>query len=143
LKVLGILLPGVLMGALAGHAQAQMYKCTNERGVVQYTDKPGAGCKEVAIRASPPISGALQTPADDLGRQEAEFRKRQLDRDASVTKEREALAQRCTLLRREQSLLATSRRLVRMNDKGEAVFVEDAARDQRVADIQRELARCP
>jgi hypothetical protein len=120
-----------------------MYKCTSERGVVQYTDKPGAGCKEVAIRASPPISGALQAPSDDLARQEAEFRKRQLDRDAGVTQQREALAQQCTQLRREQSILATSRRIVRMNDKGEPTVVEDAARDQRLADIQRELARCP
>ena len=39
----------------AGPALAQMYKCTNERGVVQYTDKPSAGCKEVDIRPSPPI----------------------------------------------------------------------------------------
>jgi hypothetical protein len=120
-----------------------MYKCTNERGVVQYTDKPGAGCKEVAIRPSPPISGALQAPSEDLARQEAEFRKRQLDRDSSVTQDREALAQRCIQLRREQSILATSRRIVRMNDKGEPMVIEDTARDQRLADLQRELARCP
>jgi response regulator RpfG family c-di-GMP phosphodiesterase len=134
---------GIVLVTAACHAQAQMYKCTNERGVVQYTDKPGAGCKEVAIRPSPPISGSLQAPSEDLARQEAEFRKRQLDRDTSVTQERQALAQRCTQMRREQSLLMTSRRLVRMNEKGEATYVEDAARDQRLADIQRELGRCP
>ena len=127
----------------AAPAAAQMYKCTNERGVVQYTDKPGAGCREVAIRASPPISGALQAPAEDLARQEAEFRKRQLDRDQSDSQVRQALAERCAYLRREQGILGTSRRIVRMNDKGEREYVEDAARDQRLADIQRELARCP
>jgi len=132
-----------LLALAAFDAGAQMYKCADARGVVQYTDKPGAGCREVAIRASPPISGALQAPADDLARQDAEFRKRQLDRETSVTQQREAQTQRCVQLRREQGILATSRRIVRMNDNGEPTFVDDAAREQRLAEIQRELARCP
>ena len=136
-------LVGILLLAAACPVQAQMYKCTNERGVVQYTDKPSPGCKEVQIRASPPISGSLQAPSEDLARQEAEFRKRQLDRDQNVSQEREAHSARCVQLRREQGILTTSRRIVRMNDKGEPTFVEDAARDQRLADVQRELARCP
>ena len=101
----------LLLAASAAHAQ--MYKCTDERGVVQYTDKATAGCKQVAIRASPPISGSLTPPADDLARREAEFRKRQIDRDASMTQAREALFGRCVQLRREQGVLATSRRVVR------------------------------
>jgi hypothetical protein len=131
----------LLLAAFGAHAQ--MYKCTDERGVVQYTDKATAGCKEVAIRASPPISGSLTPPADDLARQEAEFRKRLIDRDAGLTQERQALVERCSYLRREQGILTTSRRIVRMNEKGDPTFVEDAARDERLADIQRELTRCP
>ena len=80
----------LLLVAVAWPAQAQMYKCTNERGVVQYTDKPSAGCKEVDIRSSAPISGALQSPSEDLARQEAEFRKRQIDREASELEERKS-----------------------------------------------------
>ena len=38
-------------------AGAQMYKCVDERGVVQYTDTAGARCKVVDIRPSPLISG--------------------------------------------------------------------------------------
>jgi hypothetical protein len=123
--------------------QAQMYKCTNERGVVQYTDKPSANCKEVDIRGSPPISGSLQPPAEDLAKEEAGFRKRQLEREQGDTKQRQALHERCNQLRREQTTLNTSRRVMRMNEKGEPAFVDDAAREQRLADIQRELARCP
>jgi hypothetical protein len=136
-------LAAILLLALASPAQAQMYKCTNERGVVQYTDKPGAGCKEVDIRPSPPISGALQKPAEDLAREEAQFRKRQIDRDASQAEERKAQAERCARMRRELTLLNTSRRVVRTDERGEREFMDDSARDQKVAELQREIARCP
>ncbi|HWI35244.1 MAG TPA: DUF4124 domain-containing protein [Burkholderiales bacterium] len=136
-------LAAILLLAVACPAQAQMYKCTNERGVVQYTDKPGPGCKEVDIRPSPPISGALQKPSEDLVREEAEFRKRQIDRDASLAEERKAQAERCGRLRRELTLLNSSRRLVQIDERGERIFMDDSARDQKVADLQREIARCP
>jgi len=133
----------ILLVAIAWPAQAQMYKCTNERGMVQYTDKPSAGCKELDIRPSPPSSGALQSPADDLARQDAEFRKRQIDREASQAEERKSQLDRCARLRSELALLNTSRRVVRMNERGEREFMDDAVRDQKVADLQREIARCP
>jgi hypothetical protein len=120
-----------------------MYKCTNERGVVQYTDKPMAGCKEVDIRPSPPISGTLQAPAEDLSKQDAEFRRRQIERERSASAAQQAHAQRCTELRREYSMLATSRRVVRMNEKGEREFMDDAVRERRLADLQRDLSGCP
>jgi uncharacterized protein DUF4124 len=131
----------LLLAASAAHAQ--MYKCTDGRGLVRYTDQAGAGCKEVAIRPSPPISGFLAPPADDLARQEAEFRRRQIDRDASVTQAREALLGHCVQLRREHGVLATSRRIVRMDEKGERQYMDDAVREQRLAELERELARCP
>ena len=128
----------------AAPAAAQMYKCTNERGVVQYTDKPGSGCKEVNIRPSPPISGTLQKPAEDLGRAEAEFRKRQIDRDASLAEEYKAQAERCARLRRELALLNAGRRVARLNERGEPQFMEDSVRDQQAANFEREIAaRCP
>jgi len=134
----------ILLFAMACPAHAQMYKCTNERGVVQYTDKPGPGCKEVDIRPSPPISGTLQKPKEDLGREEAEFRKRQIDRDASLAEEYKAQAERCGRLRRELALLNGSRRVVRINERGEREFMDDSVRDQQVANYEREIAaRCP
>lgn len=143
MRLLGILLLGVLMMAAACQAQAQMYKCTNERGVVQYTDKPLAGCKEVDIRPSPPISGALQAPSEDLAKQDAEFRRRQIERDKRSSAAQQAQAQRCTELRREHSMLSTSRRVVRMNEKGEREFMDEAVRERRLAELQRDLAGCP
>ena len=123
--------------------QAQMYKCVDARGVTSYTDKARPGCKEVAIRGSPPISGSLQPPKQDLNFEEAEFRRRQLERAAAADDERQALTQRCTQLRREHAALSGGRRLVRINEKGEREFMDDAVRERRVAELQRELARCP
>jgi len=59
---------------LALPAQAQMYKCVDEQGKVDYRDQSGSGCKPVDIRASPPISGSLQRPAEDLAARDAELR---------------------------------------------------------------------
>ena len=133
-------LVALLLVLAAAPAAAQMYKCTNQRGVVQYTDKPGADCKEVNIRPSPPISGTLQKPAEDLGRADAEFRKRQIDRDASLAEEYKAQAERCARLRRELTILNSGRRVARLNERGEPQFMEDSVRDQQVANFEREIA---
>ena len=134
---------GLLLVAAACHAHAQMYKCVDARGVTRYTDAAGPGCKEVAIRASPPISGEIQPPAEDLARKEAEFRRRQVEREEGMAREQQALAYRCNLMRREQSALTTYRRIVKIDEKGEREYVDDAVRERRIAELQRELARCP
>lgn len=123
--------------------QAQMYKCVDAKGVTRYTDSPGAGCKEVAIRGSPPISGAIQPPSEDLARQEAEFRRRQLEREESADRDRTSLAERCIQMRREYAALSNARRVVRFNEKGEREYLDDSVREKRVAELQREIARCP
>ncbi|HUQ75803.1 MAG TPA: DUF4124 domain-containing protein [Burkholderiales bacterium] len=124
-------------------AQAQMYKCVDQRGVTRYTDAAGPGCKPVDIRGSPPISGAIQPPAEDLARDEADFKRRQRERESNDLRERQALEQRCVPLRREQAVLSSGRRLQRINEKGEREYLEDAVREQRLAQLQRELAGCP
>ena len=127
----------------AGPVSAQMYKCVDAKGVTRYTDSPGAGCKEVAIRGSPPISGAIQPPAEDLARQEAEFRRRQLEREQTAERDRTTLTQRCIQMRREYAALSNARRVVRFNEKGEREYVDDGVREKRVAELQREMAGCP
>jgi hypothetical protein len=133
-----------LLLAIALPAQAQMYKCVDERGVTRYTDEAGARCKPVDIRGSPPISGGVQPPGGgDLPRQDADFKRRQLEREKAAAREKQALTERCARLRAERGTLSTGRRLARINDKGERVYLEDADRDRRVAELQRELAACP
>ena len=135
----------VLLAALP--AWAQMYKCVDERGVTHYTDKPRPGCKggQVDIRASPSISGqgvGAQQPRD-LAAQEADFKRRQIQREAAEAKDQAASAQRCARLRNEYNLLASSSRLFKFDDKGQRVYVEDASREARVAQLKEQLRTCP
>ena len=127
---------------LAAPVQAQMYKCVDGRGVTRYTDGPGPGCKEVDIRGSPPISGSIRAPERDLAKEEADFRRRQVERETSAERERQALEQRCSRVRREQASLASGR-VARINEKGEREYMDDAVREQRLAQLQREASGCP
>jgi hypothetical protein len=44
----------------------------------------------------------------------------------------------------EYQRLTSGRRLARVNEKGERVYVEDAERDRRAAQLQADIARaCP
>ena len=99
---------------VAPAAQAQMYKCVDERGVTHYSDKPQPGCKggKVDIQPSPPIgSGEPRAPAGDLKRQEVEFRNRQAQRQAAEEKDKAAQDERCARLRQEHARLASGIRL--------------------------------
>ena len=120
-----------------------MYKCVDERGKINYTDKPQAGCKETAIKPSPPMSGEVRPRREDLGTADAEFKRRQLEREAKEARERKALEQRCARLLQEKRYLSSGRRISRINDKGERVYLDDATRDQRLAQLEGELRGCP
>jgi hypothetical protein len=129
-------------------AHAQMYKCVDARGVTHYADKPTPGCVNAPIdlRPIPPVSGRLNAPAVDPAQQEADFRRRQLERAEAERAEREqraALESRCAGLRQQRAMLASGTRLAQMNAQGERVFMEDAERERRLAEVQAGLAQCP
>ena len=134
-----------LLAFWAGGASAQMYKCVDARGVTHYADKPTAGCTnaKVDIRPSPPLSGRLAPPEEDRAQQEADFRRRQAEREDAEREVRSALATRCASLREEHGLLASGRRLIQVNPNGEQRVVDDAVRDRRLAEVEAALARCP
>lgn len=132
-----------LLLAVAFDAQAQLYKCVDEQGKTRYTDKPSADCKQTAIKGSPPSSGALPERHEDLGAEERDFKRRQQQEQAKQTKEQQALAQRCTRLRQERGLLSGGRRIVKIDANGERIYMDDAVRDQRLAQVESELRSCP
>lgn len=139
----------VVAALSAAPVHAQMYKCVDERGVTHYTDKPRPGCKggEVDIRPAPPISGKVQEHKEDLVGAEREFRRRQIERDRKDQDEArklEAQKRRCASMHSEYQRLTSGRRLARVNEKGERVYVEDAERERRAAQLKGEIARgCP
>jgi Domain of unknown function (DUF4124) len=129
--------------ALALPAQAQMYKCVDEHGKINYSDQPAAGCKAVDIRPSPPLSGAVQGSPENFALRDAELKRRQLERDAAATQEREAKERRCADLRREQVVLGSGARISNLNAQGERVYMDDATRDRRLAQVAQALRGCP
>jgi multidrug efflux pump subunit AcrA (membrane-fusion protein) len=127
-------------------ALAQMYKCVDERGVTSYSDKPCRGAKDgkVDIQGQPPLSGQLRAPNENLSGQDADFRRRQIAREREAEKERAAQAKRCAPLQREYSrLTAPVRRIVQVDAKGYGTFMDDQARDKRIAELREQLRGCP
>lgn len=126
-------------------AYAQMYKCVDERGITHYSDKPRPGCKggPVDIKGSPPISGNVTPPAaSDLKRQEADLKRRQMERDKAQAEQRAALAERCAAVREEYAVYASVGRIVRM-ESGQPVYMDDAAREARMAALKEQMRGCP
>ena len=126
-------------------AWAQTYKCVDERGVTHYTDKPRPGCssKPVDIRPIPPVSGKESPGSSSLAGEDAEFRRRQIQREEAEAREKAALQQRCARLRREQSWLSHGGRITQSDAEGRRAFVDDGARDARLAQVNEQLRVCP
>ena len=120
-----------------------MYKCVDEHGKTNYRDQPAAGCKALDIRPSPPLSGAVQGREENFAVRDAELKRRQFEREAAAAQEREAREHRCADLRRENVVLSSGARISKLNEQGERVYMDDASRDRRLAELAQELRSCP
>jgi hypothetical protein len=138
------LLLAALLCAVAA-TEAQMYKCVDEHGVTQYSDKPRPGCRggPVDIRPIPSISGSVTGRSEDFAREDADFKRRQSERERAAAKERAELQARCKALRQEQARLSSGRPLAQINAKGDRVYVPDETRDQRLVQVREALRGCP
>ena len=135
----------VCCSLLVPAAQAQMYKCVDERGRVHYSDKPQPGCKggPVELQPIPSVSGQAITPqSPNTAQQDADFRRRQSERARQEANEKAALNEQCTRARQELEWLSSSGRLVEINDAGERVFIDEATRESRLARAKRQLRNC-
>ena len=136
----------IVLLVLALPAQAQMYKCVDARGKIQYTDKPLEGCKEAEIRGSPPISGELRPPPQDLSKEDADLKRRLIENEQAAAKERQervALAARCARLRSDLQLYTNGGRIATTNAQGEREYMDDATRERRIAALRDQLRLCP
>jgi len=143
MKILSLVM---LLGFVAP-AQAQMYKCVDAHGRVVYADKPQPGCKggTVNIQASPSISGEGVTPQSvpKTAEQDADFKRRQIERERQEGLEKTAQQERCQRVRQEIAWLSAGTRVARINDAGERVFMDDATREQRLAQLRTAARGCP
>jgi hypothetical protein len=137
----------ILLGLFAPAAQAQMYKCVDAHGRVVYADKPQPGCKggAVDIRPIPSVSGQGVTPPAkaNTAEQDADFKRRQIERERQEGLDVAAQQERCQRVRQEIAWLSAGTRISRINDAGERVFMDDQAREQRLAMLRQASRGCP
>jgi Skp family chaperone for outer membrane proteins len=146
----------VLVALLAAPASAQqLYKFVGPDGRVQYSDRPPAGAQKVEKVTSSRVStiGSPGASGGEAGKapktaaeQEQAFRQRRAEAEEKAKKD-EKLAQEtkakdayCASARRELTSLQSGQRIVRTDDKGERVYLEDAQIQQEIARVQRDIA---
>jgi hypothetical protein len=140
LRALPVLLAASLLLA-AGPAAATLYKWTDANGRVVYSDQPPAGnIKSEIVQGPPPPANAAAVK--ELTKQEGEFKKRQLDAAENTKKSLELRTEQvkrnemCTrALGQTRTLAAEDVPLVRKNEKGEDVFVDNAVRRRERAEL--------
>ena len=137
--------------AVAGagvHAQ-EIYKWTDSEGNVHYEDRPseltGAASQLVAVRSQRTNAAAVQAGVEArLERQEAraEAREEALEAEKAAEEERAAEAQKveqCAEYRQRLERMITSRRLYKLDESGERVYLDDAQMDEARSQLQARI----
>jgi hypothetical protein len=148
-------LTALLLG-LGVHLQSgaqQLYRWVDENGRVQYSDRPPpAGTraeKELKRKpgAQPPAAASSEPQAPkSYAEQEAEFRKRQVEKseqEAKQRQEQQAAAERkrqCDDARSYLASLQSGSRVAQYNAQGEREYLDDKARAQEIARAQKSIA---
>jgi hypothetical protein len=130
-----VLVTAALLLAGAGVAEAQMYKCVDARGKLNYSDKPcptGSKGAEVDIKGQAPISGRLEPQKIDPAREEQDFQRRRIESERQAKneeRERENRRRQCSSMQSELERL------------GRARVIDEKARDERMAKLRADIAR--
>lgn len=80
---------GVILMLLSGAAYGQLYKCVDKSGKVEYANicPPGTKQEATGIRNSPSLSPSTAAPQKSPAERDAEFRKRQIERQEAAAKQ--------------------------------------------------------
>ncbi len=127
----------------AGNAAAALYKWTDANGRVVYSDQPPTGnVKYERVDGAPPPSNP--NAVKEMAAREAEFNKRQTDATKADKKSKMPTASsrprwsKCATAPRSniRTLAAEQVALVRHNEKGEQVVVDDVTRRRERTEIE-------
>ena len=142
----------LLLGALcaASPASSALYKWTDANGRVVYSDQPPPGNVKVDTLSGPPPP-ANPDAMKELAAKEVESRKQQQDAAASAKKTAQQrvdaakVAGTCTDARAELSRLSADQLLLySVNEKGQAVYMDDTERRRRREKLETFLkSNCP
>ncbi len=142
---------GVILMLLSGTVFGQMYKCVSPSGQVEYASvcPPGAKQENTGIRNSPGAA-ASDAPQKSIAERDADFRKRQMEKQDAAAKQEKTSAESeqrkrsCDSARSYLASLKSGARISRTDPKtGERVFLEDTDYARESADAQRAVdANC-
>jgi hypothetical protein len=125
-------------------AYAQIYKWVDEKGRVHYGEKPPAGAKSSTVRKEATPPGAPPSAAKgDLSAQEADFRRRQVERQQAEEKQAEQAKQRqvqCDNAKNQLAAAESAGRHVSMKG-GERVYATDAEREASLVRMREQVSR--
>ena len=152
-----VLLCGALCLGLAGPAAGQIYKWVDENGVTHYGERPPQGQKARPVGAAPATAPATPatapaTPAKPQGGQDwqdqnIEFQKRRIKREQQAEREQQeakAKQRRCAVAKDELRQMESANRLYDLNEKGERVYLDDAAHKAEIDNARQFIeTNCP
>lgn len=131
-------------------AQAQVFKWVDEKGRVQYGEKPPDGVKATELKSPGPSPSVRPESPESWKEKDLEFQRRRVEREEQLRKEaaardRSSVADRneCARARRLLEALETSVVYSR-NQKGERVYLEDSERPAKVEEAKKRVEQsCP
>ena len=130
----------LLVPALSCWAQA-MYKWVDEKGTTHFSEYPPPDEKtekkasKVTPKVTPPANPSAYDPKGWKS-QDAELKKRQIDRgarDKAEAQDKEKRAAACERARSRLAFLRNSHRIFRDNPDGTRTYYDDAQRDAEIA----------
>lgn len=163
-----LLLTATLAGLLAAPLAHAQYSWIDDNGTRVFSDRPpppGTPANRILksprpslpppdTQVQPAAPASTATPATaaaappSLADRDADFRKRQAQRQADEQKSQQDAArradnqERCQSIRQEQAQLASGARIGQVGSTGERGFLTDEDRARRMARTQQQLAEC-
>ena len=153
---INIALCGALLMLFGATVNADIYKWVDKNGKFQYSDQPppsgdGKKLKRKSKEAveSPPVQsgGTAAKPAASTADQELEYRKRKTEKEEADKKQQaetetaEKNKEYCNNLRGDLSAHSNGVRLVRYNEKGERVFLDDKERAASKEKLEQRITK--
>jgi type IV secretory pathway VirB10-like protein len=139
------------IGATVGLQAREMYRWTDENGVVHFTDTKPAGRQDYQTSHVPDSAPASPAPAADPAAaapnepNEPNFAQQRREEIAQQKREaRESRTQReaeCAAWQAEVERLEPNRRVFFTNEAGETERMDDVERVNRVAELKQQIAR--
>lgn len=143
----GIVLPLLLVLILmSAPVSAQVYKCTDDAGKVQYTDTP-CGESSTVIRESTAPSAAPASQGERMQKTQRLLDAMQAERnekkrlDAEARAEKEKRKRNCGVARDRYRRLTTASHLYDVDEEGNRVVLNDSQRAQSEARAKADVAR--